>query len=70
MGYFGFRAAPLGAVGPDVVTDAFYNFRARRWSRKAIPDVWSFVTAGVAGAGAVAAGDGRVARGAPGRRRG
>ena len=43
MGYFGFRAAPLGAVGADVVTDAFYNF-APRMVERAIPDAWSFAT--------------------------
>ena len=25
-GYFAFRAAPLGPVGPEVVTASFYNF--------------------------------------------
>jgi hypothetical protein len=43
MGYFGFRAAPLGAVGADVVSDAFYNF-APRMVERAIPDAWSFAT--------------------------
>jgi len=43
MGYFGFRAAPLGAVPADVVTDAFYNF-APRMVERAIPDAWSFAT--------------------------
>ncbi|HEY1737571.1 MAG TPA: hypothetical protein VGI86_02610, partial [Acidimicrobiia bacterium] len=41
MGYFGFRAAPLGAVGPGVVEAAFYNF-ARAMVRRSIPDAWSF----------------------------
>jgi hypothetical protein len=41
MGYFGFRAAPLGAVGADVVIDAFYNF-APPMVERAIPDAWSF----------------------------
>ncbi|MCU1369209.1 MAG: hypothetical protein JWO77_403 [Ilumatobacteraceae bacterium] len=40
MGYFGFRAAPLGAVEPGVVEAAFSNFAptfVRRW----VPDVWT-----------------------------
>jgi hypothetical protein len=43
MGYFGFRAAPLGAVDADVVVDAFYNF-APRMVERAIPDAWTFAT--------------------------
>jgi hypothetical protein len=43
MGYFGFRAAPLGAVGPGVVEAVFANFAPRR-VRKAIPDAWSYAT--------------------------
>jgi len=41
MGYFGFRAAPLGPVGSDVVTDACWNFSPRMVER-AIPDAWTF----------------------------
>ena len=41
MGYFAGRAAPLGAVGPEVVSALFYNFTSSRVSR-AIPDAWSF----------------------------
>lgn len=41
MGYFAGRAAPLGAVGPEVVTALFYNFAPSRVAR-AIPDAWSF----------------------------
>lgn len=40
MGYFGFRAAPLGPVEPGVVDAAFANFApsfVRRW----VPAVWS-----------------------------
>lgn len=39
IGYFGFRAAPLGAVGPGTVDAAFANFApgfVRRW----VPEVW------------------------------
>jgi hypothetical protein len=43
MGYFGFRAAPLGAVGPEVVSDAFSNF-APRMVAKSIPDAWRYAT--------------------------
>jgi hypothetical protein len=43
MGYFGFRAAPLGPVGPGVVEAIFANFAPRR-VRKAIPDAWSFAS--------------------------
>jgi hypothetical protein len=40
MGYFGFRAAPLGAVAPGAVDAAFANFApafVRRW----VPGAWS-----------------------------
>jgi Helix-turn-helix family len=43
MGYFGFRAAPLGAVGPAVVEAVFANFAPRR-VRKALPDAWSYAS--------------------------
>lgn len=39
MGYFAFRAAPLGAVGPEVVSDAFFNFAPGMVARS-IPDAW------------------------------
>ncbi len=42
MGYFGFRAAPLGPVAPGVVDATFFNFSpafVRRW----VPDVWTVV---------------------------
>lgn len=39
MGYFAQRAAPLGAVPPEIVTAAFYNFHPRRVSR-ALPAAW------------------------------
>ena len=39
MGYFGFRAAPLGAVSPGVVEAAFANF-APSMVRRALPDAW------------------------------
>lgn len=43
MGYFGMRAAPLGAAGRDLVRATFYNFHSSLVNR-AIPDAW-----GVAG---------------------
>ena len=43
MGYFAFRAAPLGAAGPEVVTEAFFNFAPRMVAR-AIPDAWERAT--------------------------
>lgn len=39
MGYFGMRAAPLGAVAPEIVISSFYNFRPSM-VRRAIPDAW------------------------------
>lgn len=41
MGYFGFRAAPMGPVAPAVVEAVFYNFAPRR-VRRALPDAWGF----------------------------
>jgi hypothetical protein len=39
MGYFGMRAAPLGAVPAELVISTFYNFHP--WMvRRAIPDAW------------------------------
>jgi hypothetical protein len=43
MGYFAFRAAPLGTIGPAAVTAAFYGFAARRVER-ALPDAWRYTT--------------------------
>jgi hypothetical protein len=40
MSYFAQRAAPLGAVGPEVVTALFYGFAPARVGR-AVPDVWA-----------------------------
>ncbi|ONI83368.1 hypothetical protein ALI22I_33125 [Saccharothrix sp. ALI-22-I] len=39
MGYFAQRAAPLGAVPPEIVTAAFFSFHPRMVSR-ALPDAW------------------------------
>ncbi|GAB3868324.1 hypothetical protein GCM10028801_44090 [Nocardioides maradonensis] len=43
MGYFAGRAAPLGAVGPELVRAIFYNFSAAR-VEGALPDAWGFGT--------------------------
>ena len=43
MSYFGCRAAPLGAVGPDVVAALFYNFHPSMVAR-AIPDAWNYAS--------------------------
>lgn len=43
MGYFASRAAALGAVAPEVVTAAFYNFAPARVARS-IPDAWDRCT--------------------------
>lgn len=40
MGYFGMRAAPLGAASAEQVTSAFYNFHPSR-VRRALPDAWA-----------------------------
>ncbi|MGI5125432.1 SCO6745 family protein [Pseudonocardia sp. CA-107938] len=40
MSYFAQRAAPLGAVGPDVVGALFYGFAPGRVAR-AVPDAWA-----------------------------
>jgi hypothetical protein len=52
-GYFAGRAAPLGAVGPGVVTAAFYTF-APRMVQRALPDVWGRAAPPVALAARVA----------------
>lgn len=41
MGYFALRAAPLGPVGPAVVTRCFYFFSPERVAR-ALPDAWRY----------------------------
>jgi hypothetical protein len=41
--YFALRAAPLGAVGPEVVTAVFYNFAPSFVARR-VPSVWADVS--------------------------
>ncbi len=43
MGYFGMRAAPLGAATPERVVSAFYNFHSSLVGR-ALPDAWAIAT--------------------------
>src|SRR3954451_6659850 len=42
-GYFAVRAAPLGAVGADVVTATFYNFAPGFVARR-VPAIWTATT--------------------------
>lgn len=42
-GYFAARAAPLGPVGPEVVTATFYNFAPGFVARR-VPAVWTAAT--------------------------
>jgi hypothetical protein len=46
-GYFAGRAAPLGPVGPGVVTACFYGFHPSFVAR-AVPEVWSLADPAVA----------------------
>ncbi|HEY3512859.1 hypothetical protein [Kribbella sp. NPDC051137] len=41
MSYFGCRAAPLGAVGPEFVAAVFYNFHPAMVARS-LPDAWTY----------------------------
>src|SRR6476659_2323096 len=41
--YFALRAAPLGAVGPEVVTATFYNFAPAFVARR-VPGIWTATT--------------------------
>jgi hypothetical protein len=43
MGYFASRSAPMGAVGPGVVTATFYNFNPELVARH-IPRAWTLST--------------------------
>lgn len=46
-GYFATRAAPLGPVGPEIVTATFFNFAPSMVTR-ALPDVWTMASPGTA----------------------
>jgi hypothetical protein len=41
MGYFAFRAAPMGEAPPGLVTATFFNFHPKM-VRRALPDAWRF----------------------------
>ncbi|MFC5753488.1 SCO6745 family protein [Actinomadura rugatobispora] len=43
MGYFGGRAAPMGAASAGVVDATFYVFEPER-VRRAVPDAWSYAS--------------------------
>jgi hypothetical protein len=60
-GYFAFRAAPLGPVGPAVVTAIFYNF-APAFVQRRVPTVWDSVTPQAALAARLAGVDAAVRR--------
>ncbi len=60
MGYFAFRAAPLGPVGPATVTAAFFGFHRSRVGR-ALPDAWTYTTPDAAIAAREAAVDAAIA---------
>jgi hypothetical protein len=45
--YFAFRAAPLGAVGPEVVTATFYTFAPGFVARR-VPAIWAAIPPEVA----------------------
>src|SRR5581483_5811927 len=61
MGYFAFRSAPLGMVGPAPVAASFFGFHSRRVSR-ALPDAWSYSTVEAALAARLAGVDGALRR--------
>jgi hypothetical protein len=60
MGYFAFRAAPLGTVAPEVVAATFFGFHRSR-VRRALPDAWSYTSAEQAIAAREAAADAALA---------
>jgi hypothetical protein len=64
-GYFAMRAAPLGRVGPQVVTAVFASFAPAFVARR-IPSVWDLVDPGGALAARLAGVDAAVARALPG----
>jgi hypothetical protein len=60
-GYFAMRAAPLGPVGPAVVTATFYNF-APEFVARAVPEVWDVAPPAKALEARLAGVDGAVRR--------
>jgi hypothetical protein len=61
MGYFAMRAAPLGAVPPELVISTFYNFHPAM-VRRAIPDAWGIAEPDVFLAARLAGVDGALRR--------
>ncbi|MBB3082670.1 SCO6745 family protein [Geodermatophilus sabuli] len=59
--YFAMRAAPLGPVGPEVVTATFYNFAPSFVARR-VPAVWAAVSPATALAARLAGVDAAVRR--------
>ncbi|TFV85939.1 hypothetical protein E4P40_13540, partial [Blastococcus sp. CT_GayMR20] len=59
--YFAFRAAPLGPVGPEVVTATFFNFAPGFVARR-VPAVWDAVSPADALAARLAGVDAAVRR--------
>jgi hypothetical protein len=64
-GYFAGRAAPLGAVGPQVVTATFASFAPAFVARR-VPDIWTATTPAAALAARLAGVDAAVQRALPG----
>jgi hypothetical protein len=64
MGYFGSRAAPMGAVGAEVVIATFYNFRPAL-VRASIPAAWERATPTEILAARAVAADGALRRSLP-----
>jgi hypothetical protein len=64
-GYFAGRAAPLGAVGPQVVTATFGSFAPAFVARR-VPDVWTTTTPAAALGARLAGVDAAVQRALPG----
>ncbi|MGH9244579.1 MAG: SCO6745 family protein [Acidimicrobiales bacterium] len=60
-GYFAGRAAPLGAVGPGVVTACFFGFHPD-FVRRALPSVWSLAPPARALEARLAGADGALRR--------
>jgi hypothetical protein len=60
-GYFAFRAAPLGPVGPEVVTAIFHNFAPAFVARR-VPAIWAATTPAAALQGRLAGVDRAVRR--------
>jgi hypothetical protein len=64
-GYFAGRAAPLGAVGPEVVTATFASFSPAFVARR-VPEVWTTASPAEALAARLAGVDAAVRRALPG----